>query len=48
MRAYYLNSKTDEHGPIEVEPSLNEYHRLIVEDIKRRMKECDIDLEELT
>jgi len=29
MRAYYLNSKTDEHGPIEVEPSLNEYHRLI-------------------
>ena len=29
MRSYYLNSKTDEHGPIEVEPSLNEYHRLI-------------------
>lgn len=29
MRAYYVNSKTDEHGPIEVEPSLKEYYRLI-------------------
>ncbi len=29
MWAYYFNSKTDEHGPIEVKPSLKEYHRLI-------------------
>ena len=29
MRAYYINSKTDEHGPIEVETSLKEYYRLI-------------------
>jgi len=29
MRAYYINSKTDEHGLIEVEPSLKEYYRLI-------------------
>lgn len=29
MRAYFINSKTDEHGPIEVEPSLKEYYRLI-------------------
>ena len=29
MRAYYINSKTDEHGPIEVEPSLKEYYSLI-------------------
>lgn len=29
MRAYYIDTKTDEHGPIEVEPSLKEYHRLI-------------------
>lgn len=29
MRAYYVNSKTDEHGPIELEPSIKEYYRLI-------------------
>lgn len=29
MRAYYVNSETDEHGPIDIEPKLEEYYRLI-------------------
>lgn len=29
MRAYFINSETDEHGAIEVEPKLQEYYRLI-------------------
>ena len=29
MRAYFINSETDEHGPIDVEPKLDEYYRLI-------------------
>lgn len=29
MRAYFINSETDEHGPIDIEPTLSEYHRLI-------------------
>ena len=29
MRAYYINSETDEHGAIDVEPKLQEYYRLI-------------------
>ena len=29
MKAYYINGETDEHGPIEVEPKLEEYYRLI-------------------
>lgn len=29
MRAYYINSETDEHGAIDVEPRLDEYYRLI-------------------
>ena len=29
MRAYFINSETDEHGPIETEPKLDEYYRLI-------------------
>lgn len=29
MRAYFINSETDEHGAIEIEPKLDEYYRLI-------------------
>lgn len=29
MKGYFINSKTDEHGVIEVEPSLDELYRLI-------------------
>lgn len=29
MRAYFINSETDEHGAIELEPKLDEYYRLI-------------------
>ena len=29
MRAYYINAETDEHGAIDVEPTLTEMYRLI-------------------
>ena len=29
MRAYYINGETDEHEPIDIEPKLDEYYRLI-------------------
>lgn len=29
MMAYYIDTETDEHGPVEVEPKLDEYYRLI-------------------
>lgn len=29
MRAYYINSETDEHEAIDIEPKLEEYYRLI-------------------
>lgn len=29
MRAYFINSKTDEHKAIDIEPKLDEYYRLI-------------------
>lgn len=29
MRAYFIDSKTDEHNVIDIEPTLDEYYRLI-------------------
>ena len=29
MRAYFINSETDEHEAIDIEPTLDEYYRLI-------------------
>lgn len=29
MRAYYIDTETDEHGPVEVEPKIDEYYRLL-------------------
>ena len=29
MKAYLINSKTEEHGPVDAEPTLEEYYRLV-------------------